>query len=125
MCIVKHNSLQRVGVVSELLASMKLLCLTLWPQEVQAIDELRLDVALAMLKSPHFNAKMNALKEVTSDIILCSRMLVLSIKYSHYSDAYWAKRKEYQHLDYRLQNWITTDVDIAVDVDIVLMVEVF
>ena len=28
------------------------------------VDELRLEVALKMLKTPHFNAKMNSLKEV-------------------------------------------------------------
>ena len=55
---------QKVGVVADLLASMKLLYLSLWPDETKAIDELRLQVALSMLKSPHFNAKMNALKEV-------------------------------------------------------------
>jgi hypothetical protein len=34
------------------------------PQEVKPIDQLRLEVALRMLKSPHFNARMNSLKEV-------------------------------------------------------------
>ena len=36
----------------------------LWQNMVSAVDELRLEVALKMLKSPHFNAKMNSLKEV-------------------------------------------------------------
>ena len=36
----------------------------LWQNMVSGVDELRLDVALKMLKSPHFNAKMNSLKEV-------------------------------------------------------------
>lgn len=43
---------------------MKLLCLQMWPQDVDKLDDLRLAVTLRMLKSPHFNAKMNALKEV-------------------------------------------------------------
>lgn len=56
--------LQKVGSVSDLLASMKLLCLNMLPNDVDSIDELRLNIALRMLKSPHFNAKMNSLKEV-------------------------------------------------------------
>lgn len=36
----------------------------LWQNMVSGVDELRLEVALKMLKSPHFNAKMNSLKEV-------------------------------------------------------------
>ena len=43
---------------------MKLLCMHIWPTDIDALDDLRLDVALRMLKSPHFNAKMNSLKEV-------------------------------------------------------------
>ena len=50
--------------MSDLLASMKLLCMHIWPTDIDALDDLRLDVALRMLKSPHFNAKMNSLKEV-------------------------------------------------------------
>ncbi len=57
--------LQKVGCISEMLATMKLLCLHMWPNEVKNVDGLRLDVALRMIKSPHFNAKMNSLKEVT------------------------------------------------------------
>ena len=36
----------------------------LWQNMVSGVDDLRLEVALKMLKSPHFNAKMNSLKEV-------------------------------------------------------------
>ena len=50
--------------MSDLLASMKLLCIQMWPQHTDSLDDLRLEVALRMLKSPHFNARMNALKEV-------------------------------------------------------------
>ena len=50
--------------MSNLLSSMKLLCLKLWPHDVDRLDQLRLEVTLRMLQSPHFNAKMNALKEV-------------------------------------------------------------
>ena len=49
----------------DLLASMKLLCLHFWLDDIKLIDDLRLDIALKMLKLPHFNAKMNALKQVT------------------------------------------------------------
>ena len=48
----------------DLLTTLKLLCMRLWQNMVSGVDELRLDVALKMLKSPHFNAKMNSLKEV-------------------------------------------------------------
>ncbi|XP_046339329.2 ubiquitin carboxyl-terminal hydrolase 24-like isoform X2 [Haliotis rufescens] len=56
---------KRIGSVSDLLSSMKLLCISVWPHDVDNLDELRLDIALRMLQSPHFNAKMNSLKEVT------------------------------------------------------------
>ena len=52
--------------MSNLLSSMKLLCLKLWPHDVDRLDQLRLEVTLRMLQSPHFNAKMNALKEVSN-----------------------------------------------------------
>ena len=57
--------LQKVGCVCDMLATMKLLCIHMWPTEVEKIDELRLEIALRMLKSPHFNARMNSLKEVS------------------------------------------------------------
>ncbi|XP_052775472.1 ubiquitin carboxyl-terminal hydrolase 24-like isoform X3 [Mya arenaria] len=56
---------KKVGSVSDLLSSMKLLCMKIWPTDTDSLDSLRLDIALRMLKSPHFNAKMNSLKEVT------------------------------------------------------------
>ncbi|KAH9492249.1 Ubiquitin carboxyl-terminal hydrolase 24 [Bulinus truncatus] len=56
---------KKIGSVSDLLSSMKLLCLQMWREDVDKLDDLRLAVTLRMLKSPHFNAKMNALKEVT------------------------------------------------------------
>jgi len=63
--------------VSELLASMKLLCIQMWPQHTDSLDDLRLEIALRMLKSPHFNAKMNSLKEVS--ILYC--LWILHTKY--------------------------------------------
>ena len=48
----------------DLLTTLKLLCMRLWQNMVSGVDDLRLEVALKMLKSPHFNAKMNSLKEV-------------------------------------------------------------
>ncbi|KAL5016318.1 hypothetical protein ScPMuIL_005907 [Solemya velum] len=56
---------KKVGTVSDMLASMKLLCIHMWAHSVDGVDELRLEIALRMLKSPNFNAKMNSLKEVT------------------------------------------------------------
>ena len=75
--------LQKVGVVSEMLANMKLLCLHMWHNEVDNIDELRLDIALRMLKSPHFNARMNSLKEVTKLIEDSSRTKVGKTAINH------------------------------------------
>jgi len=57
---------QKVASVGDMLATMKLICLRLSPDDVQQIDSLRFNVILRMLKSEHFNARMNALKEVGS-----------------------------------------------------------
>jgi len=56
--------LQKAASVGDMLATMKLICLRLSADDVQQIDDLRFNVILRMLKSPHFNARMNALKEV-------------------------------------------------------------
>ena len=51
--------------MSVLLKTLKTVCLRVWSHEsAQKIDQVRLDITLRMLKTPHFNAKMNALKEV-------------------------------------------------------------
>lgn len=51
--------------MSDLLHTLKILCLRCWSvEDSMKIDQLRLDTTLKMLKTPHFNAKMNALKEV-------------------------------------------------------------
>ena len=56
---------KKVGCVSELLKSLKTLSLRCSLREMSnAIDNLRLNITIRMLKIPHFNAKMNALKEV-------------------------------------------------------------
>ncbi|XP_022101626.1 ubiquitin carboxyl-terminal hydrolase 24-like isoform X2 [Acanthaster planci] len=55
---------KKAGSISDLLSTMKLLCMNFWAEDVSEVDTLRLDVALRMLKSPHFNAKMNSLKEI-------------------------------------------------------------
>ncbi|XP_034271054.1 ubiquitin carboxyl-terminal hydrolase 24 isoform X2 [Pantherophis guttatus] len=51
--------------IPELLSAIKLLCMRFQPDLVTVVDDLRLDILLRMLKSPHFSAKMNSLKEVT------------------------------------------------------------
>jgi len=58
--------MQKAASVGDMLATMKLICLRLSPDDVQQIDSLRFNVILRMLKSEHFNARMNALKEVGS-----------------------------------------------------------
>ncbi|KAM5148138.1 ubiquitin carboxyl-terminal hydrolase 24 [Mantella aurantiaca] len=56
---------KRLVSIPELLSAIKLLCMRFQPDLVNAVDDLRLDILLRMLKSPHFSAKMNSLKEVT------------------------------------------------------------
>lgn len=51
--------------IPELLSAIKLLCMRFQPDLVTVVDDLRLDILLRMLKSPHFSAKMNSLKEVS------------------------------------------------------------
>lgn len=55
----------QVDCVSDLLKSLKALMVRccVWDR-VTTIDNLRLDTTHRMLNIPHFNAKMNALKEV-------------------------------------------------------------
>ncbi|NXT36642.1 UBP24 hydrolase, partial [Pelecanoides urinatrix] len=55
---------KRLVSIPELLSGIKLLCMRFQPDLVTAVDDLRLDILLRMLKSPHFSAKMNSLKEV-------------------------------------------------------------
>ena len=58
--------LLQVGCVSDLLKAIKTLLIrcSLWDM-VSTVDNLRLSTTIRMLNIPHFNAKMNALKEVT------------------------------------------------------------
>lgn len=56
---------KRLVSIPELLSAIKLLCMRFQPELVTVVDDLRLDILLRMLKSPHFSAKMNSLKEVT------------------------------------------------------------
>lgn len=46
----------------ELLVALKLLCKCLWPENANHMNDLRLEVILRMLKTPHFSTRMNALK---------------------------------------------------------------
>lgn len=61
-----------------MLATMKLINIRMSPDEVQKIDDLRFSVILRMLKSPHFNARMNALKEVLSYVVYWLNCLLQS-----------------------------------------------
>uniref|UniRef100_A0A452VAW7 Ubiquitin specific peptidase 24 n=1 Tax=Ursus maritimus TaxID=29073 RepID=A0A452VAW7_URSMA len=67
VCAEYLNSsvVQRLVSIPELLSAIKLLCMRFQPDLVTVVDDLRLDILLRMLKSPHFSAKMNSLKEVT------------------------------------------------------------
>ncbi len=56
---------KEVGCVSDLLKALKTLLLRCSIRDLAStVDTLRLDITIRMLKTPHFNAKMNALKEV-------------------------------------------------------------
>ena len=57
--------MKNVGRVFELLVSLKRLSLAFWPTELDNFHKLHLNVVLNMLKYPHFNSKMNSLKEVS------------------------------------------------------------
>ncbi|XP_078417060.1 ubiquitin carboxyl-terminal hydrolase 24 isoform X2 [Cetorhinus maximus] len=56
---------KKLVTIPELLSAIKLLCMRFQPELVTVVDDLRLDILLRMLKTPHFSAKMNSLKEVT------------------------------------------------------------
>ncbi|KTF88779.1 hypothetical protein cypCar_00041269, partial [Cyprinus carpio] len=56
---------KRLVSIPELLSAIKLLCMRFQRELVNVVDDLRLDTLLRMLKTPHFSAKMNSLKEVT------------------------------------------------------------
>lgn len=64
----------------------------LWHKEVPGVDELRLEVALKMLKTPHFNAKMNSLKEVSGTICTSSVLdLIIFHKVIYLLSCYYVK----------------------------------
>ena len=56
---------KEIAAVSDLLAALKLLCQQFWKEHVEACDTLRLNMICRMLKTPVFNSRMNALKEVS------------------------------------------------------------
>ena len=69
--------LQKLSSLSELLCAMKGVCRVMWAEDASLVDDLRLEVTLRMMKCPHFNAKMNALKEASMTAVVC-RLLVLN-----------------------------------------------
>ncbi|XP_057299797.1 ubiquitin carboxyl-terminal hydrolase 24-like isoform X2 [Hydractinia symbiolongicarpus] len=56
---------KEVDKVYDLLRTLHFICESLWPDKTTAIDELHLNTILKMLNLPHFNARMNALKELS------------------------------------------------------------
>ena len=54
----------------DLLRTLKLLCQMLWKDKLSFLDELHLGTLLNMLKSAHYNARMNSLKEVSVFFVL-------------------------------------------------------
>uniref|UniRef100_A0A8C2CH96 Ubiquitin carboxyl-terminal hydrolase 24 n=1 Tax=Cyprinus carpio TaxID=7962 RepID=A0A8C2CH96_CYPCA len=63
--LVQVSVFTRLVSIPELLSAIKLLCMRFQRELVNVVDDLRLDILLRMLKTPHFSAKMNSLKEVT------------------------------------------------------------
>ena len=49
----------------DLLRTLNTICKALWPNKTSAIDDLHLATILNMLQTRHFNARMNALKELS------------------------------------------------------------
>jgi ubiquitin carboxyl-terminal hydrolase 9/24 len=57
---------KETGQVSDLFATLKLLFRVMWTSHhVDIVHQLRLDTSRKMLQTAHFNAKMNALKEIS------------------------------------------------------------
>ena len=54
----------------DLLRTLKLLCQMFWKDKLSFLDELHLGTLLNMLKSAHYNARMNSLKEVSVHFFL-------------------------------------------------------
>uniref|UniRef100_A0A8D0HEE5 Ubiquitin specific peptidase 24 n=1 Tax=Sphenodon punctatus TaxID=8508 RepID=A0A8D0HEE5_SPHPU len=71
---------KRLVSIPELLSAIKLLCMRFQPDLVTVVDDLRLEILLRMLKSPHFSAKMNSLKEVSLGCAHCAMSKVCKAK---------------------------------------------
>lgn len=70
---VSEMKSKEMSAISDLLSSIKLLCLQFWPQHVESCDKVRLEIVSKMLRTPQFHTKMNALKEVSRLIDECNR----------------------------------------------------
>eukprot|EP00090_Calanus_glacialis_P047045 TRINITY_DN9530_c0_g1_i3.p1 TRINITY_DN9530_c0_g1~~TRINITY_DN9530_c0_g1_i3.p1 ORF type:complete len:2633 (-),score=502.34 TRINITY_DN9530_c0_g1_i3:271-7929(-) len=54
-----------INYISDLCYSLKVLCCNFWPQHAADCDKSRLEIINRMLRTPHFNCRMNGLKEVS------------------------------------------------------------
>jgi len=54
-----------INYISDLCYSLKVLCCNFWPQHAADCDKARLEIINRMLRTPHFNCRMNGLKEVS------------------------------------------------------------
>ena len=54
-----------INFISDLCSCLKILCSSFWPQHAMDCDKARFDIINRMLKTPHFNCRMNGLKEVS------------------------------------------------------------
>ncbi|XP_065183511.1 ubiquitin carboxyl-terminal hydrolase 24-like [Sycon ciliatum] len=56
---------KHIGFLSDILHVLKLILYKFWKNELSTVDDLRLKTIMRMLKTPHFSAKMNSLREVS------------------------------------------------------------
>lgn len=54
-----------INHLSDLCYALKVLCRHVWPQHAGDCDKVRLEIIHQMLRTPHFNCRMNGLKEVS------------------------------------------------------------
>ena len=54
-----------INFISDLCSSLKILCCQFWPQHASDCDKSRFEIITRMLRTPHFNCRMNGLKEVS------------------------------------------------------------
>jgi len=81
----------------------------LWPKEVDNVDDLRLKTILKMIKCPHFNAKMNGLKEISKAVEEISNVNSCKQTEVDTSNLYIPEEK--------FADWLTTQQILSISLD--------